>query len=482
MNPLRRRLEKTQYNYWFILFLAAGSLLATLALGLASGLVTAWPESFSRIATLRTLQPLHTTLALAWLFLGCISLVGLYAADGGLAALRVSRAQVIASLLFLTGAAGGIAQGRYSGREYLAWPVVASAPLLVSFLLNLATAFRARRKMAGHSAEAAWLILAGSILLPASLVEGHLFLLDPVAADPGRDLTIQWHALDSLMAAWIVVLYGIGMLLLPPGSKPARGGWLFLLAAIGILLDFGHHNYSSPQPHLIKLISFTATMLGSVSFLRHLRAARRRMPGADALTACMRQVEVWTLVAVGSGILLAVPQINLYAHGTYAIPAHAMGSVIGVNSSLILIAGYCWAGRAANLRPAHLRWNGIALALFCATLTGLGLAEGALRIDRDFLAWNASLRPFHLLIPLTGLPLFGTLAWLGAGLARCVFSRLACLTADDLAAALPDLRPSGGKPPGEYSPAATAALQSRAGAPPDAGNFGGRRDADNGVS
>lgn len=440
MNNTERRVEKTQYNYWFLLLLAAVCFLATLGVGLLSGVLTAWPPPVGRALTLRTLQPLHTTLALCWLFSGCAALVGLYGADGRLRTLQVSRAQLAATLLFLGGALTALAQNRFSGREYLTWPVSVSVPLLGSFLLNLLAVVFAWRRLCAHSGEAAWLVLLGAILLPAGLVESHLYLLDAVGANPGRDLAIQWHALDTIIAGWIVILYGIGMLLLPAGAKPMRGGWLFALAVIGILLDFGHHNYPSPQPHLIKLVSFTATMLGTFSFLRHLRSVRRASPAGDPVARCLRHVEGWTLFAVGTGILLAIPQINLYAHGTYVIVAHTMGSIIGVNSMLILIAGLVWAGETGRLRPALLRWNGISLAVFCAALSGLGLAKGIVRIDQDFLAWNAALRPFYLLIPLAALPLCATLGWLGLGLVRSILARLRFLTADDLASAIPDLR------------------------------------------
>lgn len=439
MNVVARRREKTQYNYWVVLLLAAACFLAALGAGVLAGAFTAWPPAVGRAVTLHAVQPLHTTLALAWIFLGCVALVGLYGADGSLRSLQVSRLQLAATLLFVAGALAGIAQGRFSGREYLTWPPSVSIPLLGSFALNLVAVLFAWRRLVEHSGEAAWLLLTGAVLLPAGLVEAHLYLLDTVAANPGRDLAIQWHALDTIIAAWIVILYGIGMLLLPPGTKPVRAGWLFTLAVIGILLDFGHHNYPSPQAHLIKIVSFTATMLGAVSFLRHLRAVRRSAAAGDRLARCLRHIELWTLFAVGTGILLAVPPVNLYAHGTYVIVAHTMGSIIGVNSLLIVVAGLVWSGFAARLSPALLRWNGVFLLVFCAALGGLGVAEGIVRIDQDFLAWNIALRPWYKLIPLAALPLCVTLAWLGAGLARSILARLSALTADDLATALPGL-------------------------------------------
>lgn len=333
MKAAAARLEKSAFNYWLLLALAAACLVASILTGVASGIVTAFPWPASRWMSLRALRPAHTLFALAWVIFGSAACVGLFAARNGVGRLWTSRLQIVFFNAFLFGSLVAAARGSYSGREYVTWPPAMSLPLIAGLVLVLANIVAAWKPIHGHSPEAAWLLSTGAVLLPAGLVEQYLYLLPRIAADPGRDLVVQWHALDTLIAAWCLLLYGVGVLLAPAGTRALRGGWLFALAMIGILLDFGHHNYPSPQPYLVKFVSFTASMLAAVSFLRHARAFRRTTRSSDSLPGLLRQIEIWTLFAVGSGILLAVPYVNLYLHGTYAIVGHTMGAMIGVNSS-----------------------------------------------------------------------------------------------------------------------------------------------------
>ncbi|MFN7941841.1 MAG: cbb3-type cytochrome c oxidase subunit I [Thermoanaerobaculia bacterium] len=432
MKAAAARLEKSAFNYWLLLALAAACLVASILTGVASGIVTAFPWPASRWMSLRALRPAHTLFALAWVIFGSAACVGLFAARNGVGRLWTSRLQIVFFNAFLFGSLVAAARGSYSGREYVTWPPAMSLPLIAGLVLVLANIVAAWKPIHGHSPEAAWLLSTGAVLLPAGLVEQYLYLLPRIAADPGRDLVVQWHALDTLIAAWCLLLYGVGVLLAPAGTRALRGGWLFALAMIGILLDFGHHNYPSPQPYLVKFVSFTASMLAAVSFLRHARAFRRTTRSSDSLPGLLRQIEIWTLFAVGSGILLAVPYVNLYLHGTYAIVGHTMGAMIGVNSLLLFAAGFAWSGFEARRRAMLVRGTSASLAVFCVALFGLGVGRGILRLDRDFAGWHELLRPFYVLIPISAIPLSVALLGLAVDLLRCCLRAMRALTADDL--------------------------------------------------
>jgi nitric oxide reductase subunit B len=442
------RLGRARYNYWLLLLVAGCCLLATVILGLLAGFVTAMPGASTAWLTMRGLQPLHTGMALAWLLLGSVAVLGLFTAVEDKATLGASRAHVALGLLFVAGLVGSVARGAFSGREYITWPWPTTLPLLAALLLSLGLAARRARHLTAHSSEAAWFILLGLVLLPAALAEAHLYHGPAVGAAIGRDLTVQWHALDTFIAGWSLVLYGIGILILPAGSKPMRGGWLFALAAIGILMDFGHHNYPSPQERLIKIVSFSATMLASVSFVRHVRSLARRDGLADDVRFGLRHVEYWTLFAVGSGIAMAVPWVNLYVHGSYFVVAHTMGAIIGVNSLILYVAAGALSGAAAPGRRDRIRWNSAALALFCVVLMGLGIAKGVLRVDLDPLQTYYRLKPFYGLISAAGIPLVLSMLCLVADLARDCMRMLASLPADgvEIAGALPAAEPRAGAP------------------------------------
>ena len=432
MNANNLSTEKAAFNYWCLMLMAAACLISSILTGLFAGIVTAWPDPISTWVSLRALRPAHTFLALGWLFCGIPAAVGLYCARHGRVRLGVSRAQIGLFAVFLIGVVVATFDGKYSGREYATWPVQFTVPLVLALGLTVFTVTDNWAVLARHSPEAAWLLLVGSVLLPAGLIEENLYLVLGLAADPGRDLMVQWHALDTVIAAWCILLYGIGILLVPAGIKPLRAGWLFALAVVGILLDFGHHNFVSPQPHIVKLVSFSATMLAVVSFGRHIVAFRRSRPSGVTLPGMMRHVELWTLFAVGTGIVLAVPWLNLYAHGTYVIVSHTMGSMIGVNSLLLFVAAFHFAGVETRGRVPVVRAASVSLLFFCLTLAGLGLVRGVLRIDHDELVWYYWVRPLYLLIPVSAIPLTACLSWLAVDLVRCSVRAMKSLEADDI--------------------------------------------------
>ena len=219
--------ENAAFNYWCLMLMAAACFILSIFAGLIAGIVTAWPDPISTWLSLRALRPLHTFLALGWLFCGIPAAVGLYCARHGRVRLGISRAQIGLFSVFLIGVVIATFAGDYSGREYATWPVQFTVPLVLALGLTVFTVTDNWPVLVRHSPEAAWLLLVGSVLLPAGLIEENLYLVLGLAADPGRDLMVQWHALDTVIAAWCILLYGIGILLVPQGIRPLRAGWLF---------------------------------------------------------------------------------------------------------------------------------------------------------------------------------------------------------------------------------------------------------------
>jgi len=420
--PVRHWGEPAFY-YWGLVSTAALCLVGAVLLGLFLGLASAFPLTWVDPMSVRLLRPLHTLLALSALWGGIAGGIGLCAAPAGRGRLALAMVQHALLLAFLLGAGISLGAERFSGREYFGWPDALSGLLVPGLALSFVLVLRHWSHFRDRSPEAAWFLLLGTLLLPLGLIEAQGYHLGSVGLDLGRDLTLQWHALDTVIAGWMICLYGLGVLATPGPGRPLRVPGLFLLAAIGILFDFGHHNYPSPQPHALKLVAFCATMLAAVSFYRHSRAARRLVRLPDPATAAFRHVEYWTLFAVGSGLLMAVPPINAYTHGTYVVVGHTMGSMIGVNVLLLAAVVYRLRGARGRLRILVIRSLTVSNALLVLAFTGLGLARGILRPDHEFFTWIARVRPYYVLIPLAALPLTVALLALGADLFRLSFGQ-----------------------------------------------------------
>jgi cbb3-type cytochrome oxidase subunit 1 len=364
-------------------------LMLALGLGVLAGFKAANPWWAVRSAPMQVVQPLHTFLAVAFVLSGTASLTLLMLERAGPPLPRWVRLGVPALLaLFTAAGAGTLLAGWGSGLEYLTWPRgLTAAP--VAAVLTLAICATARvRSLVRVSPEGAWLLLIGLYLIPLGLVERVVTSF--VSMGYTQRLTTEWHALDATFAGWNAALYGLGVLLVsrPGRGKPLRSTWLFGIAAFALLSTFGHHHYVSPQADMLKMIAVIASMLGGISFVRHARTALRRCEPRLPADPLLRSVERWTLFSLATGILLAVPQVNLMLHGTHAIVGHAMCSMIGVDAMLVL-AGFVHAsGRDDQGLSKRLAWRARAvsacLILIAISLLAAGLAKGLMRADHPF--------------------------------------------------------------------------------------------------
>ena len=401
----RRRLDG-------LVLLPVACLLGTLLLGLVVGVKAVKPDLLMNLLPMQMLQPLHAFMGVAFVLTGLCAgvVIVLRRLSGDFAGARF----VLPTLLvFVIGSAASIALGRGSGVEYVGWPLALTLLIGAVFIALTVIVLARIRQLSAVSPEGAWLVALGLLLVALGLGERSA----EIVATPGmtRALTIEWHALDTFFAGWNAALYGLGMLAIcRPGDRgrPLRARWLFVLAAFCLLSTFGHHHYMSPQPTLLKAIAVTASMLAGVSFVRHVWAillSQGNEHSGHPEHEFFHAAELFTLAAIGSGVFLAVPQINVVLHGTLAIVAHSMGSMIGVNVMIILGIMVRYSDRVDAEWTARLtkrvRWAGAALMLLCLNLLAAGAVEGVLRMSRTFQEYDPVVRMWLVPLPLLGLGL-----------------------------------------------------------------------------
>jgi len=325
--------------------LAAFAFILAGFVGLLASIKVAFPNIEHAILPFEKIRPLHTFFPIVGVLAGI---------EGWITFITYKNASknnnlfisfsFLLLLFFFFGAGINLFFGNFSGREYFSWLPEYSIPLLLSLGISAIILFKNLRNLNEKSPEGTWLIGFGYIFIIIGLLESLGWLLPIIGNNFVKNLTVQWHSIDTFFAGLNAFLYGIGVFILQKDPKPLRKKTLYIIAVFSLLFTFGHHHYISPQPDFLKILAFLASMIAMFSFIKHLKyykyKSKKTLANYTVLEKGFQSVELWTIISFGSGILFAIPQFNLIVHGTYLIVIHAMGSMIGVQVMLVFIAGF----------------------------------------------------------------------------------------------------------------------------------------------
>ncbi|MFN3528874.1 MAG: cbb3-type cytochrome c oxidase subunit I [Bacteroidia bacterium] len=390
-------MERLNNSYpW--LKLALWALAATLLFGFLAAIryqTGAWLDDY---LSFRKLRPLHVSSALGWIFASAIGLV-LYANR------RVVRGseKAMLPLYVVTGSAILISyvMGIFGGREYWEFSPWLIPPILMVWLLFGKAVLR-RLKFSGTAVPVyRWMWLTGLLFFAFTFLESLLWHLPAIHSQPVRETALQWKSYGSLVGSWNMLIYGSAAWLgrkLQNKRESAADSWqegaLYLLSLTNLMFNWSHHIYDLPVPHWILQLGFYISMselLVLYLLLRSFKLSSDKRPAARLL----QYSELWVIINLVPAILMSVPWLNQYTHGTHVTVAHAMGTTIGINT-MILLAGIawhaCWVSDART--TGRLLALQVLLFLFVASLFATGVYAGLIRQDYTAFQLRQIIQPF----------------------------------------------------------------------------------------
>ena len=372
----------------------------TLLGGMAASLVyTDWePWVRGTGLTLQHLRPIHESFAFAWVFLGGVTIVHawLISLGGPLTGAERTRFRAMVAL-WCTAGAGimvSLLAGRFTGREYAGYHPAFGAMILAGWAL-FAWNFFAR---AGFSLRGkpvyVWMWTAAIPLFAITFLEANAYTLEWVSRRPLRDIAIQWKSNGVMVGSFNLLAYGSMMWV--AGKMRGNDGYAhsstgFLLFAVGIIntfTNYGHHTFHLPQTPWVHWVSFLISMIEIILLAKvaiDLWNLRRKAPAPPDLAVAARfasSVTLWTFLMLASAIAMSVPPVNSLIHGTHIVTAHAMGTMIGIDS-MILWCAVSWAARQlagpdhAAVRDPWMRRAVTALDIGLVTFLSLFAVRGA---------------------------------------------------------------------------------------------------------
>jgi nitric oxide reductase subunit B len=346
-----------------LLLATTGCLVITCLCGILAALHYTGAFSWLRSngLTFQTLRPLHTTFGVAWIMLAGMAMTYTYIVNErskffndvshhiARSAKGILALWIIAALAMIT----FHGMGRYTGREYISFPPAISVLVLTGWCVYLRSIWKAGMLNLGELPVYVWMWVVGAFLFIYTFIEAHAYLMPFLLNRPIRTLAIEWKSYGMLVGAMNLLVYG-GMMylaeLLDAENKYSRSSLAFSLFFLGLtssFTNFAHHTYHLPQSEWVKWISFVTSMAELVILFKVLRdltklgQAKGRNLAGPTVNLLLNSTTVWTATQLVFAILISIPPINSLLHGTLAILAHSMGSIVGIDT-MAMLAVICY--------------------------------------------------------------------------------------------------------------------------------------------
>lgn len=379
---------------WFLLA-ALVMLLVGLFLGVMAAHSYIIPDFWKDLVSFHVLRPMHVSSVMFWILLGATGAVysGLQQLGMVKPSTAIGRWQLLLWLIAIVGVFYAYFHGDLGGREYWEFNPLFALPVAAAWLLFIFNFIRVARTIKSWPVYV-WMWMTGLVFFLFSFTENYLWLFDYFRESFVKDTTIQWKANGSLVGAWNQLIYGTAFYLMDKISQDDKVAFskmsftMYFLGLFNLMFNWGHHVYTLPTDAYVRYVGYAVSMTEWIFFIRivynwknqlnDIRKHYHYFPYRFLMAS-----EFWVCINMGQAILMSIPALNLYTHGTHVTVAHAMGTTIGINSMILLAACFefldvkCTTDYARNRLMNSAFWvTQGALFLFWLSLNIAGIKKG----------------------------------------------------------------------------------------------------------
>ena len=328
-----------------LLALIVGAMFGTLA-----GIQYVKPDFLKGFLAFNKMRPFHISTVIGWIIL-CATGGVYYYLINVLKLKLYSKNLGRAHLLIFIACVGAIylsfLSDQMGGREYMAYAPIISLPILIGWVLFGVNYFKTVVKQVKGWPVYLWMWGTGIVFMIYHFSEAHFWLMPYFRENFVKDITVQWKSYGSLAGCWNMLVYGTAIFLMARIKKDestARGKKVFFFYFLGLsnlMLGWAHHAYFIPtQPwvrHLAYGVSMTEWIILIsiiISWKRSLSVEKIKMNHLSY--KFLMATDFWVFVNLIVALLISIPYINLFTHGTHVTVAHSMGTTIGINTTILL--------------------------------------------------------------------------------------------------------------------------------------------------
>lgn len=325
-------------------------LLATgMVFGVIGGLQYVIQGFLKPFLSFEKIRPLHVSSMVFWIILASVGSVTSFLPQhtgrklySGL----LLKIQFIVFFISVCLILGSYVFGIFGGREYWEFNPWFALPIIagwILFLINIMASIGSIKNQPVY----VWMWLTGTVFFLFTYLESYLWIFPYFRNNVVNDMTIQWKSYGSMVGSWNMLIYGCSIFLMTKisGNKDMSHSKtafaLYFTGLFNLMFNWGHHIYTLPTYDFIKHISYIVSMtelliLARIIWLWKSSVSDARRNLHIASYRFVIAADAWVFLTLILAIIMSIPAINVYTHGTHITIAHSMGATIGINSFLLL--------------------------------------------------------------------------------------------------------------------------------------------------
>jgi len=382
-------------NKTTLLFLVTALLVLLLGVffGLFASLQYVLPDFLKESIPFNKMRPLHATTVISWIVLCATGSIYFFISKMENFSFKLQKTHLVIFLLTGIGIYSSFFFGKMEGREYLAFTPILTIPILIGWLLFGINYFRTIRKSVVNWPVYYWMWGTGIVFMIYHLCEAHFWLIPSFRAHFIKDTIVQWKSYGSFVGSWNMLVYGIAIYVMSKIKKDessARGKKVFFFYFLGLtnlMLGWAHHTYIIPTQPWIRYLAYAVSMtewillIHIIYYWKKSLTKKEKQENSMAYSFLMA-ADFWVFLNLIVALLISIPVINLFTHGTHITVAHSMGTTIGINTSILFASLFFIVSKLQGkkivfdkLKKTYYLFNG-SLILFFGVLLFAGTKKG----------------------------------------------------------------------------------------------------------
>ncbi len=325
-------------------------LITSLFFGCVAALSFFKAEYFTSIMPFQQLRPLHVSAALFWIISAAAGGILVYKDEvfpvtrpykilepGFMILWVLTIILVLVSYFF----------EQYGGREYWEFPPFINLFVLLAWLIFMLSFYIPLFRQKTRQPVYVWMWGTGILFFLFTFIEQNLWHFEWFRHSFIREMTVQWKSNGSMVGAWNQMIYGTSLYIMAKISGDEKiannrtAYFFYFLGLTNLVFNWGHHIYNIPNAGWIRTVSYTISMTEWIVVINIIQGFKRKLDEVcrfNHLFACkfIFAAEFWVFMNLLLALLMSVPALNRYTHGTHITVAHAMGTTIGINTMILL--------------------------------------------------------------------------------------------------------------------------------------------------